>query len=265
MSVGSPNRGWLVRGAHLESDANLLVKPSSVPNSYGTDELVGLLHRIADRIAAEAPGLRLHVGDLSADGGGRHRPHRSHRTGRDADVGFYLSGEDGRPHLGPRFLDIDREGVARADPSVRLDEEHTWRVVELLVTELDVPVQTIFVAPHVRARLLDAGRRLGASDETLARAEAVLTPERAHTNHMHVRIYCPIGDVPRCDETPPYHAWVDRSAARAAIAEAARAHRSVVAREERAARARRGRARRDEPRSRTARRAAPSPRAAGAL
>jgi murein endopeptidase len=82
------------------------------------------------------------------------------------------------------------------------------------------------------------------SEELLARVDAVVDAERQHTNHMHVRIYCPVDDVPRCDEEPPYHPWVDRTAAReaAAVAQAEEARRrQEAARATRRRRARAGR------------------------
>lgn len=220
VSVGRPNRGRLVRGVALEPTAHLAVKGSSQGQHFGTAELVGLLSRVAARIAERSPGARLHVGDLSRETGGRFGPHRSHRSGRDADVGLYLLGADGEPVLTERFYDIRRDGTARQDPTVRLDDARTWQLVEELVTQTETPVQFIFLARHLEARVLAEGRRQGASEELLARVDAVIDGDRQHTNHMHVRIYCPIDDVPRCDEEPPYHAWVDRSAARAAAATA---------------------------------------------
>jgi penicillin-insensitive murein endopeptidase len=215
----------------LETSPHLAFKESSRETRFGTAELVGLLHRVAARVASQAPGARLHVGDLSREGGGRFGPHRSHRSGRDADLGFYLVDAAGSPVLTPRFHDIRRDGTSRQDPSIRLDEARTWQLVEALVTDQEAPVQFIFLAHHLEERLLAEGRRQGASEELLARVDAVIEGDRRHSNHMHVRIYCPLDDVPRCDEEPPFHAWVDRSAARAAMAtaraEQARARRSA--------------------------------------
>ncbi|GAB4109779.1 MAG: hypothetical protein OHK0013_45460 [Sandaracinaceae bacterium] len=225
LSVGRPNRGRLVRGVRLEPTEHLAIKSSSADTRFGTAELVGLLGRVAARVAERAPGGRLHVGDLSREGGGRFGPHRSHRSGRDADVGFYLLDGSGSSILTDRFHDIRRDGTSRQDPSIRLDEARTWHLVEALITDEETPVQFIFLARHLEERLLAEGRRQGASEELLARADAVIDGDRQHTNHMHVRIYCPLDDVPRCDEEPPFHAWVDRSSARAAMAQARAAQR----------------------------------------
>jgi penicillin-insensitive murein endopeptidase len=219
ISIGRPGRGRLVRGVALEPSEHLAVKSSSHGQHFGTAELVSLLGRVAARVAERSPGARLHVGDLSREGGGRFGPHRSHRSGRDADVGLYLVGADGQPVMTERFYDIRRDGTATQDPTVRLDEGRTWELLEALVADTETPVQFIFLAPHLEERLLAEGRRRGASEELLARIDAVVDAERRHTNHMHVRIYCPVDDVPRCDEEPPYHPWVDRS--QAAVARAA--------------------------------------------
>ena len=244
VSVGRPNRGRLVRGVALEPSEHLVVKSSSHGQHYGTAELVSLLGRVAGRVAEESPGGRLHVGDLSRESGGRFGPHRSHRSGRDADVGLYLLDAAGEPIVTERFYDIRRDGTARQDPTVRLDEGRTWALLEALVTDTETPVQFVFLAAHIEQRLLAEGRRRGASEELLARVDAVVDAERQHTNHMHVRIYCPVDDVPRCDEEPPYHPWIDRSAAReaAAVAQAEEARRRhEAARATRRRRARAGR------------------------
>ncbi|MBX7194334.1 MAG: penicillin-insensitive murein endopeptidase, partial [Sandaracinaceae bacterium] len=216
--MGSPNRGRLVRGVALEPSEHLVVKSSSHGQHFGTMELVSLLGRVATRVAERSPGARLHVGDLSRETGGRFGPHRSHRSGRDADVGLYLLGADEQPVLTERFYDIRRDGSARQDASVHLDVGRTWELVEALVEDTETPVQFIFLAAHIEQLLLAEGRRRGASEELLSRVDAVIDAERQHTNHMHVRIYCAVDDVPRCDEEPPYHPWVDRSAAREAAA-----------------------------------------------
>ena len=241
VSVGRPNRGRLVRGVALEESEHVAVKSSSRGQHFGTAELVTLLSRVAGRVAERSPGGRLHVGDLSRESGGRFGPHRSHRSGRDADVGLYLLDAAGEPILTERFYDIRRDGTARQDPTVRLDDGRTWELVEALVSDAETPVQFIFLASHIEARLLAEGRRRGVSEELLSRVDAVIDAERQHTNHMHVRIYCPVDDVPRCDEEPPYHAWVDRTAAReaTAVAHAEDARRRTIA--ARAARRRRAR------------------------
>jgi penicillin-insensitive murein endopeptidase len=239
LSVGRPNRGRLVRGVALRPTDHLAIKSSSEGQHFGTAELVGLLGRVAARVAERSPGGRLHVGDLSREGGGRFGPHRSHRSGRDADVGFYVLGADGQPTLTERFFDIRRDGTSRQDPGVRLDDARTWQLVEALITDTETPVQFIFLAHHLEERVLAEGRRQGASEELLARADAVIDGDRQHTNHMHVRIYCPVDDVPRCDEEPPYHAWVDRSAAREAAALAHAEEARVRAQAARRARSRR--------------------------
>lgn len=233
VSVGRPTRGRLLGGVALESDEHVRVKGSATGQNFGTEELVDLLRRAAARMAEVAPGSVLHVGDLSRQGGGRFRPHRSHRSGRDADVGLFLVSVDGSPVIPERFYDIRRDGSARQDPNLRLDETRTWRLLEFLVTDTRVPVQFVFLARHIEERLLAEGRRQGASEELLARVDAVVDADRAHTSHMHVRIYCPVDDLPRCDDEPPFHPWVERAAERETTARAQRSMRPparVVAR-----------------------------------
>ncbi len=62
-------------------------------NAYGRQELVDVLNYTAC-VMQTVYGARLEVRDLSREGGGRLRPHKSHRTGRDGDVGVYVYNEE---------------------------------------------------------------------------------------------------------------------------------------------------------------------------
>ncbi|MCB9621824.1 MAG: penicillin-insensitive murein endopeptidase [Sandaracinus sp.] len=93
--MGSTKRGRLLRGARLDDTPHVRIRNPS--QAYGTAELVALIAWAAERVAEEHEGAVLSVGDLSRERGGRLRPHRSHRVGRDADLGFYLrDGTTGR-------------------------------------------------------------------------------------------------------------------------------------------------------------------------
>lgn len=213
VSVGRHNRGRLVHGAELhESDVLRLKQPTS-SQRFGTDELVALLGRVARRVNERTPGSRLTVGDLSMERGGRFRPHRSHQSGRDVDVGFYVVDTAGTLLDLRRFFVFRRDGTSRADASYRYDFVRNWQLVEALVTDTEVPVQWMFVARELQVGLLAEGLRQGASEDTMLRASTIMSqPSRGgrHRDHFHVRIYCPPNDRPRCDDDPPFHPWFDR-------------------------------------------------------
>lgn len=210
-SIGRHNRGRLSGGHRLEDSTNLRLKRPDGPASHGTDELVALLEGGAAAVAAEFPGSRLTVGDLSHERGGRFGPHRSHRSGRDVDVGFYVTNESGEVLYLDRFVDFRADGTSREDPSYRFDDARNWAFVSALLGQDAAPVQYMFVARWLKARLLAHAANVGASPELIARADVVLyQPSRGgrHEDHFHVRVYCAHDDRPRCVDDPPFHAWV---------------------------------------------------------
>jgi len=210
LSVGRHNRGRLLRARQLHESTSLRFKQPQSDTHWGTDELVALLERAGAAVMARTPGARLTIGDLSRRGGGRFPPHHSHQSGRDVDVGFYVTDADGVPMDLDRFFTFRRDGTVRNHDAMRYDFTRNWQLVEALVMD-EVPVQWIFVSRELRARLLDEGRTRGASAEALMRADAILSqPSHGgrHADHFHVRIYCPAADRPRCIDEPPLHPWL---------------------------------------------------------
>jgi len=216
VSVGRHNRGRLVHGAELREGEHLRFKSPDTDHHHGTDELVAALHAAADHVWERLPGARLTVGDLSRPAGGRFRPHRSHQSGRDVDVGFYVVDLEGHPVEASRFMDFGPMGTTRREPSWRFDDARNWALVAHLLTQAEAPVQYMFVSRELRRRLLAEGARQGAEPELLARASEVLyQPPRGgrHRDHFHIRIYCDARDLPRCRDDGPHHPWLRGSSA----------------------------------------------------
>lgn len=211
-SVGVPDRGQLLDGVELQDGPYLFVRETRRGRAtWGTGELVGLIQRAAAQVAAAHPGPKLVVGDLSRRRGGRLSPHRSHRNGRDADIGFYLLNEAGEPVEPPRFVHVGRRGCGRIGRDrYCFDVERNWTLLTALVSDPIARIQYVLVAPYIRRRLLAEGERRGASEALMARVRTVTAPHRgssAHRSHFHVRIYCPVDDRPGCVDEPPYHEW----------------------------------------------------------
>ena len=201
-SVGAPNRGRLENGVLLRgTDAVMLQRGS---NQWGTNELVGLIERASARLQAQEPGPRLLVGDLSSRRGGRLRPHSSHQNGRDADLGLFLTDQDGEAIEPPRFLELDQYACAsERGVAYCFDPRRTFLFITALLEDSITRVQWILIAADLRQRILAAGRRLDVSPELLARVETATEPRdgsESHRSHLHVRILCPEDDVPRCQE-----------------------------------------------------------------
>jgi penicillin-insensitive murein endopeptidase len=141
------------------------------------------------------------VADLTARAGGRHSRHGSHRTGRDVDVLFYLSDERGRSVRGSGFYGFDERGVSyvpsQSGAPVRglafFDTERNWALVRAWVLDEEAPVQWIFCAEGIKARLLAHAAEHEQNPEALLRATYVLhQPSRGnpHRDHFHVRLAC---------------------------------------------------------------------------
>lgn len=243
-SIGVTDRGRVVDSVRLVSSAHVRVRDDR-DASYGTEELVRMIERAAARVAETHAGSRLVVGDLSRREGGRLSPHRSHRAGRDADIGFYLVDEHGQPAELPRFVNMRRSGCGRVQGArYCFDAARNWALVVALLSDPDARVQYLLVTPYIRRRLLAEGERVGADEALMERVRTATAPHsgsRSHRSHFHVRIYCAEEDRPACIDEPPYHAWYVGTPSPQATAVA---HRRARARRARARRARARRARR---------------------
>ena len=210
-SIGRANRGRLEHGVELVESANVRYKAPSTEGRWGTAEMVGSLERAAAHVAATLPGARLTLGDIARPRGGRITPHRSHRNGRDVDVGFYYVDDAGTPVVEDRFVTVLRDGTAHDRGRVmRFDDARNWELIASLVSDAEAPVQYIFVSNVVRARLLAAAAERGAPADVVERAATVMMQPRRgspHRDHFHVRVYCAPTDRPACVDEPPYYAW----------------------------------------------------------
>jgi len=204
LSIGSPTRGRLSGAHELESrDALLLRKPARAP--FGLPELVGMLSRAAERVRGRYPGSVLLVGDLSSKQGGPIAGHRSHESGRDADVGFYFVDRRGKVQKTDRFLSVLENGRAKDRPELAFDERRNWALVQAWLTDPKTRVQHIFVSKALRSRLLAYARAGGVYVPVLHRAALALKqPSRglSHDDHFHVRIACPPGQRDVCQAEP---------------------------------------------------------------
>lgn len=213
VSVGRANRGRLLHGVLLEPSDTIRFKNGSPEQTrYGTAELVGMLQRAAEHVAREIPGAQLTVGDLSRRRGGWFRPHRSHRSGRDVDIAFYMLDAEGAVANPMTLIRFRPNGNGRGThgAGMRFDDDRNWELVEAMLTDPVADVQYIFVSRWLRRRLLEAGERRGAAPELLEKAGIALEQPRRggrHDDHFHVRIYCPADDLERCRDTPPWRPW----------------------------------------------------------
>ncbi len=221
-SVGSPTEGSLTGGVPLPLHGpGYVFNPRKAPERrYGTWEMVRALMDAAAAVEKAKPGNTLVVGDLSLERGGDINGHASHRAGRDVDVMFYLLGEDGSPFdakaipIEPDGTGVDYQDLTTADDDVgvRIDVPRTWAFVAALVADDRNTLGRIFVVEHVRAMLLDEGKRIGASKDVLERAGHLMCqPKFPHDDHMHIRFFCTPDDIGAgCLDTAPIFPWHEK-------------------------------------------------------
>src|SRR5690606_22265643 len=107
----------------------LKIKANSRRRAYGHPALVLMLRRSAADIAKAAPNSVMLVGDLSAENGGPISKHRSHQSGRDADVGFYVRDSKGRQVLVDTLVRIDGVGRVIGRPGLLFVDERNWFLI----------------------------------------------------------------------------------------------------------------------------------------
>lgn len=215
VSVGWPWRGQLLRPNKVEPSDYIRYVDEYAPrgNFYGTWELAQLVQRAAFRVAARLPGAKLSIGELSAVNGGDIDDHGSHENGRDIDISYYMTTADGEPYnLAQSFVQFNADGTGQPpNDMLRFDDARNWELVARLISDSDARVQYIFMANTLRDRVIREARRRHAPAGLIERAEQLLVqpgPYRhPHRNHMHVRIYCPPGDRPRCKDRSPFWPW----------------------------------------------------------
>jgi hypothetical protein len=184
----SPHDGVTLQGGVLleaEPDVFAMQRPY---RGWGKPVLVDTLRLAIHQVLDAAPeGTTLVLGDLSKEGGGCLAPHKSHRGGLDADVGFFYRGAQQR-----RWL-----GLATADS---LDADRTWLLIKAMLAT--GRLQMAFLDYNLQPTLYEAALRAGETPQTLEpifqyprpieRAhETVIRHLGGHDNHMHVRLICP--------------------------------------------------------------------------
>ena len=182
LSTGSPSRGRLRGSLKLPRNPALYTirRPE---HSYGSSHtLVHLQQGIAEFRKATGFDGEVVIKDLSRRGGGRLRPHHSHRTGRDVDVRLPLA--DGVPR-GTVPLEVSQ-----------VDWDATWALLKALIDTGEV--QYIFLSRSRQRSLRRAAERAGTSTSDLEALiqfpgqapKAIIRHSRGHEKHFHVRFKC---------------------------------------------------------------------------
>lgn len=201
ISVGKPSHGYLIEGVRLPDRGEGYVTREvwrARGNRFGTDELVDLVTAVARRMQAQVRDVKLVVADLSGKGGGeRSAFHRSHQSGRDVDLLYYMRDANGRPFDPDAMHVFDAAARATDGTGITVDIARTWTLVKELVTAPEAPVQWVFMYEPIARRLIEHAQRIGEPEPLIARARKTLKQpgdSARHDDHLHVRVYCSAAD-----------------------------------------------------------------------
>lgn len=220
ISYGRPSRGRLIDGQKLPESGPGYVTPATWKtrgNRYGTNELISLIKGVSKRMRKRVKDVRLAVADLSGNNGGEERRfHRSHQSGRDVDLMYYVRDADGKP-LEPDVMHVfDGTLKARDGSGITLDVQRTWMLVRELLTAQEAYVQYIFMYRPIAEKLIEHATTMKEPDVLLARAAKALKQpgdSAPHNDHMHVRVYCAHNDrMFGCQDIGPLELLAEREA-----------------------------------------------------
>jgi len=201
VSVGKPYGGYLVDGTRLpDRGEGFLTRDvwNQRNNRYGTDELVDLVTAVARRMATRVHDVSIVVGDLSGPGGGGGSQfHRSHQSGRDVGLVYYMRDADGKPFEADAMHVFDQNGKARDGSGLTVDVSRTWLLVKELVTAPEACVQYIFIYEPIARLLIEHAEKANEPADIIDRARRTMHQpgdSARHDDHMHVRVYCSAAD-----------------------------------------------------------------------
>ncbi len=218
-SIGHPSEGRIEGAAALPLKGEGFRFNSNRDSNarFAAAEVAGAIARAARHVKEVLPGSELVVNDISLEQGGPIDHHGSHRAGRDADILFYLLGDDGKPTpsvgapIDPDGIGFDYKDLAVADDDIRVhfDAPRTWRFIATLLSDREARVQRIFVVEHLRDKLLAEAAKHSADREMQERfAEMTCQPSYPHDDHLHVRWFCSAEDLGLgCQDLPPIYPW----------------------------------------------------------
>ena len=217
LSVAGTSSGWLHHGGSLPDEGPTFERARrGEPTRAGVPRLIEALAQASVEVDRAFPGsLRLRIGDVASPFGGRHSRHRSHRSGRDVDILYYLASPTGVPVEPRGRVAFSRFGVA-PDPDtgelVVFDDARNWHLVRTLLADPSIEVQWIFCSRGVKSRLLAHALAYEPDRALLARAAYVLAqPQNAapHDDHFHVRVLCSVEESALgCRDVAPIWPWL---------------------------------------------------------
>lgn len=189
-SIGAPWSGRLSSPARLGGGARYVIRRPW--RSYGTRATVDHIRDAVTNTLEVFPKVHvLAIGDLSAESGGQITDHRSHQSGRDADIGLFYKK---KPAAYPaNFVHAT---------AANLDSAATWKLLwEFAKTSTeDGGAQIMFLDYDVQGIVYRWAKDHDVSETRLDHvfqyphgrnsANGVVRHFPNHDNHVHVRFKC---------------------------------------------------------------------------
>jgi Penicillin-insensitive murein endopeptidase len=178
-SIGTPTRGFLFAGLELKESDGIKHEGGY---AWGTELVIRSIERAVREVRRCFPNTPiLRVGDISRDKGGWLRPHRSHQSGLDVDMGYYYR--------------VPAGWYEKATSS-NLDLARTWSLVRAFIEGgnvdtvfMDLTVQRILKA-YVETLPLDE-QPPGEWFQTPLKKDTPIRHAWGHLTHFHVRFRDP--------------------------------------------------------------------------
>lgn len=177
-SIGRPNRGALFNGVQIPEKPFWEVKAPY--RTFATPRVIESLEIAVRHVAERFPNTpKIGVSDASREHGGYSRPHRSHQSGLDVDLGYYYLG-------GYAFFVPANE--------TNLDVPRTWALIRALLAGGNVDY--VFVDESIRVLLKEQAVREGEPPGYLEWVfgnkpitRGVIRHTWGHDDHIHVRFF----------------------------------------------------------------------------
>jgi murein endopeptidase len=185
-SVGFPHDGRLVGAWPLPDGPGRKIMAERW-KTWGSKSMIQQLDRVLTRWSdIEPQGPPVLVGNLSTRSGGPLDPHKSHQSGRDADLS-YMAKWDGKSAV--TWQHVTPETI---------DPELTWKLLRLLAKE--AKVEAFFIDRSLQRVLLTHAQKTGSIrtarlaqwlEVASGNDEALIRHVPGHKDHFHVRFACP--------------------------------------------------------------------------
>nr|WP_276602598.1 penicillin-insensitive murein endopeptidase [Nannocystis pusilla] len=180
------DRGVLRIGIPLDPGKHYYIKRPHL--AFGTGATIKAIKAAISKYAmlkGIKGGPQVHVGDISARGGGPLKGHKSHQKGVDVDVGLVLKGADAGE---VRFLSGNADN---------LDVGRTWALIKSFVDTKEV--RAIFLDYGLQKVLYEHAKKKGVSEAKLdelfqyprgkGRGYGIIRHWKGHRDHFHVRFH----------------------------------------------------------------------------